>query len=116
MGTRCVGNDVKWLPILRAAVQQKSAVMIDYIALNGDESARRIYPLQIEFWGNVWTCTAWCEKRDGFRVFRVDRISSCVIDGRILPYDPHKSISEDNRSVGLTPLDICQSRNKTDVS
>ena len=30
----------------------------------------------MEYWGRVWTLTAWCELREGFRVFRVDRITA----------------------------------------
>jgi len=28
------------------------------------------------FWGNVWTLAAWCELREDFRMFRVDRVSN----------------------------------------
>ena len=31
-------------------------------------------PLGLYFWGKVWTLAAWCELRDDFRSFRVDRI------------------------------------------
>ena len=37
-------------------------------------SSRTIRPLQMEYWGRVWTLTAWCETRADFRSFRVDRI------------------------------------------
>ncbi len=42
---------------------------------------RRIRPLQTEYWGRAWTCPAWCELRDAFRVFRVDQIVDCVETG-----------------------------------
>jgi predicted DNA-binding transcriptional regulator YafY len=28
------------------------------------------------FYGPVWLLAAWCEFRDGFRVFRIDRMSA----------------------------------------
>ncbi|MFN9091981.1 MAG: WYL domain-containing protein [Alphaproteobacteria bacterium] len=31
----------------------------------------------MEFWGQAWTLTGWCEKRDDFRVFRCDRLVAC---------------------------------------
>jgi len=35
------------------------------------------------FWGPVWTIAAWCELREGFRNFRVDRIQRLdVLDER----------------------------------
>ena len=35
---------------------------------------RVVRPLGCFFWGEVWTLAAWCESRDAFRNFRVDRI------------------------------------------
>ena len=32
-------------------------------------------PLGLFFWGKVWTLVAWCELRNDFRNFRVDRMS-----------------------------------------
>ena len=30
----------------------------------------------MEYWGRVWTLTAWCEASEAFEVFRVDRIQT----------------------------------------
>ena len=35
-----------------------------------------MWPLGSFFWGAVWTLVAWCEKRQDFRSFRLDRIVS----------------------------------------
>jgi predicted DNA-binding transcriptional regulator YafY len=32
--------------------------------------------LGLWFWGKVWTLIAWCELRQDFRMFRIDRIDS----------------------------------------
>ena len=37
-------------------------------------SERVVWPLALAFWGATWTVTAWCEGRDDFRSFRVDRV------------------------------------------
>ena len=34
----------------------------------------RLRPLGLFFWGYAWSMTAWCELRDDFRSFRLDRI------------------------------------------
>lgn len=65
------------LTSLRRAVTQSRILEIEYCRLDGVVSQRRIFPLQIEYWGNTWTCTTWCKKREDFRVFRVDRIQAC---------------------------------------
>jgi predicted DNA-binding transcriptional regulator YafY len=34
-----------------------------------------VHPLGLFFWGNAWSITAWCELRNDFRNFRLDRVS-----------------------------------------
>jgi len=62
---------------VRKAIAQQNTLEITYIAASGAVSQRVIRPLQAEYWGRVWTCTAWCELRDGFRSFRLDRMRTC---------------------------------------
>jgi len=59
---------------LRISIREKHKVQIEYLSLAGVRTSRVLLPLQLEWWGAVWTLTAWCELRSGFRVFRVDRI------------------------------------------
>jgi len=33
-----------------------------------------VRPLSLYFWGEHWTLAAWCESRDDFRNFRIDRV------------------------------------------
>jgi predicted DNA-binding transcriptional regulator YafY len=58
---------------LRAAIEAGRVIEVIY----GDEKAkiteRRLRPMALLFWGNVWTLVAWCELRVDFRSFRVDR-------------------------------------------
>ena len=50
--------------------------MVDlrYIKEDGTASQRAVWPLGLFFWGAVWTLAAWCELRQDYRSFRVDRI------------------------------------------
>ena len=36
-------------------------------------------PLLLAFWSGVWTLSAWCEMRDDFRTFRMDRMEDVVV-------------------------------------
>jgi predicted DNA-binding transcriptional regulator YafY len=36
---------------------------------------RRVWPLGLFFYGPVWLLAAWCELRQDFRMFRVDRMA-----------------------------------------
>lgn len=59
---------------LRPAIDQLKIVSILYTREDGETSNRRIHPLGIFFWGRVWTLVAWCELRNDYRTFRLDRI------------------------------------------
>jgi predicted DNA-binding transcriptional regulator YafY len=48
---------------------------LTYLALSDKLSTRRIRPLGAWYWGKVWTLTGWCELRQDFRSFRLDRIT-----------------------------------------
>lgn len=62
------------LPVLRGAIRARRKLSIRYLSLSKQQSERLIRPLHLEFWGRVWTLTAWCEEKQDFRVFRLDRI------------------------------------------
>ena len=58
---------------LREAVQEKRKVFIQYRDLAEKSSERVLRPLGCFYWGSVWTLSAWCERRNDFRTFRIDR-------------------------------------------
>ena len=62
------------LALLRSAIQQQQKIAYDYIRLDGEHSSRIAHPLGLFYWGKVWTLVAWCELRQAFRHFRLDRI------------------------------------------
>ncbi|WP_172331717.1 YafY family protein [Mangrovicoccus sp. HB161399] len=61
---------------IERAVQAKERLEIGYADGAGAASTRIVRPLGLWFWGKVWTLVAWCELRDDFRVFRLDRIGA----------------------------------------
>ncbi len=69
-----------FLPLLREAVRNRCKLSLSYRRLDEAITARRVRPLSLEFWGNVWTLTAWCEWREDFRAFRIDRIEQAVTE------------------------------------
>ena len=67
------------LDALHAACLARQVVEFRYTRLNEDEARaeqRTVRPLALAFWSGVWTLTAWCETRDDFRTFRMDRIET----------------------------------------
>jgi predicted DNA-binding transcriptional regulator YafY len=68
---------------LRIAAETRRKVRLRYLDLKEQFSERLVRPLGCFYWGEVWTLAAWCEVRDGFRNFRVDRIQALdVLDER----------------------------------
>jgi len=65
--------------MLRHATDSQLKVCIDYVAEDGNASQRILHPLGQVFWGKVWTLIAWCELRESYRNFRLDRIKKMVI-------------------------------------
>jgi len=61
---------------VRLATDNNKKLQLDYKRADGQHSQRIIWPLGLFFWGSVWTIGAWCELRQAFRVFRLDRIST----------------------------------------
>ncbi|MEM1385044.1 MAG: YafY family protein [Pseudomonadota bacterium] len=59
---------------LRRAIGERRKIRFRYTNGAGEVSDRTVCPLLLSFFGPVWTLTAWCEMRQDFRVFRLDRI------------------------------------------
>jgi predicted DNA-binding transcriptional regulator YafY len=80
------------LAVIRQAIRQRHKIDIHYTREDGQQSQRRVHPLGLFYWGKVWTLVGWCELRDEFRHFRLDRMQQCqqspqrfeLIDGRRL--------------------------------
>ena len=62
------------LQALRTAAEARRKVRVVYLDLKERRSERVLRPLGCFYWSEVWTLAAWCETREGFRNFRVDRI------------------------------------------
>lgn len=63
------------MPDIRRALREQRKIRVDYRKENGEESQRILRPLAIIYWGRSWTLVGWCEWRDDFRHFRLDRIA-----------------------------------------
>ncbi|MBM7070377.1 YafY family protein [Actibacterium sp. 188UL27-1] len=87
------------MPLLRRAIRERLKLRIDYFSLSGERSTRILRPLQTDYWGRVWTCSAWCELRDSFRAFRIDRIQKCEPTGETFRPEVGKTIEDYLRHV-----------------
>lgn len=67
------------LPLFRKAIRQRRKMQLQYRSASDAMTGRTVRPLAIEAWGHAWTATAWCELREDFRMFRLDRIVAATV-------------------------------------
>jgi predicted DNA-binding transcriptional regulator YafY len=74
------------MQLLRRASQTGHKVRLSYRDAANAPSDRVLRPLALFYWGKVWTLAAWCETRQGFRNFRLDRMTGLTcLDERFEP-------------------------------
>ncbi|MEW2916456.1 YafY family protein [Ruegeria sp. ANG10] len=79
---------------IRSAIKTRQKLHLSYRRIDGVLTDRTIRPLHMEYWGRVWTLTAWCELREGFRVFRIDLIETVSPLPEIFADEPGKRLSD----------------------
>ena len=75
------------LPDLRRAIRETRKVRIAYRDAQGDQSERTVWPLAMAYYVDVTLLGAWCELRQDFRNFRVERITASTITEERFPTD-----------------------------
>lgn len=78
---------------IESAANARHRLILSYREDAGAETTRTIRPFGIWFWGRVWTAVGWCELRDDFRMFRVDRIAA-MEEGDIFRYESGKTFRD----------------------
>ncbi|NOD91697.1 WYL domain-containing protein [Ruegeria sp. HKCCD4884] len=79
---------------IRSAIKSRQKLRLSYQRIDGVLTERTIRPLHMEYWGRVWTLTAWCELRQGFRVFRIDLIETIAPLPELFADEPGKRLSD----------------------
>jgi predicted DNA-binding transcriptional regulator YafY len=76
------------IPALRRAIRERRKVRLTYRSERGDETTRVIRPLALLYFGPVWLYTGWCEMREDFRHFRLDRVGAADVLDETFPDKP----------------------------
>lgn len=79
---------------IRSAADNRYKLSMQYIRADGELSERIIWPLGLFFWGSVWTIGAWCEMRNAFRIFRIDRIEKSEVLEQRYPHEKGKALED----------------------
>ncbi|MBI2747664.1 MAG: YafY family transcriptional regulator [Burkholderiales bacterium] len=88
------------LQTLREATQARRRVQMNYRDMAGQPSQRAVRPLGCFFWGKVWTLAAWCETRNAFRTFRIDRVDALQVQESVFRDEAGKTLADFLRQVG----------------
>lgn len=73
------------LTAVRIAIRKEHKLHIAYRDKVGSATTRTIWPFALGFFEKVKTVIAWCELRNNFRMFRVDRMDSVEATGERMP-------------------------------
>ncbi|MBD8893482.1 helix-turn-helix transcriptional regulator [Roseibium litorale] len=87
------------IDLLERASNRRARLHVLYEDKEGLASERTLRPLGLWFWGKVWTLVAWCELRDDFRMFRLDRMQSIADTGETFRKEPGKTLQDFYRSM-----------------
>jgi predicted DNA-binding transcriptional regulator YafY len=91
-GTDAVVSDA--LHLLRQAVRNSSKVKFNYQRADSEKSVRTVWPLGLAYWGRTWTLIAWCELRNEFRSFRLDRMNNLIESGEAFTPQPGRTLED----------------------
>ncbi len=87
-------SEFSHLDPLRVAAREREYIKLYYQDEKKTDSEREIRPLAIYFWKGIWTLLAWCELRNDFRNFRVDRIIELNKLSRHFPVCPGQELTD----------------------
>jgi predicted DNA-binding transcriptional regulator YafY len=79
------------LPTIRQAIRTRQK-----LELTLHDRDRIVRPLQLDYWGRLWTCVVWCETTKGFDDIRVDEVTALRILPSLFVDEPGKSLSDFN--------------------
>jgi len=79
---------------IREAIHKKLKVKLCYTDTNQLKSERLVRPLSLTVYSEGWMFAAWCELREDFRYFRLDRISEFCLTDQPYPLDEDKSLKQ----------------------
>jgi predicted DNA-binding transcriptional regulator YafY len=91
------------LGAIRLAIRHEQKLTIDYRNNDLSESARTIWPFMVGFFERVRVVAAWCELRQDYRHFRVDRILGMASAGVRYPRRRAAMLKEWRQQNGIEP-------------
>lgn len=70
---------------VRVAIRLQTKIQIDYVDEHKQISHRQLWPFALGYFNDKMLLAAWCELREDFRNFRLDRIQTLIFTAQIYP-------------------------------
>ena len=99
------GRAAPLMKTVRRAIRERCILRIGYEDERGSQTQRRVRPLAIWAFTDGWLFAAWCELRQDFRAFRLDRIACLEETGEAFDDHPERTLQAylDARSLAVRP-------------
>jgi len=82
----------QYLPMIRQAIRARQK-----LKLTMNDTDHTVRPLQLDYWGRLWTCVVWNEKARDFAELRVDQITHLKTLPSLFVDEAGKSLADFNR-------------------
>lgn len=77
------------LPKIRSAIRSRQKLAL---AIAGRD--RTVRPLQLDYWGRLWTCVVWCDTSRKFDELRIDQITHLRVLPALFVDEPGKRLED----------------------
>lgn len=85
----------QYMAVLQKTIVEKKRVQIRYLSNYSEEATERIVePIGLTYYGSAWHLIAWCQLRNGYRDFRIDRMKSLHVKDETFKKEKHPSLRE----------------------
>ncbi|MEM9028392.1 MAG: YafY family protein [Pseudomonadota bacterium] len=79
---------------VRHALRGQNKIRFTYTDGIGAGTCRTVRPLSLAYFGAIWLLAAWCELREDFRVFRLDRMANFESLDDVFRHEPGRTLSD----------------------
>jgi predicted DNA-binding transcriptional regulator YafY len=102
VGPQAPHIDVVDTALVRQAIRGERKLVIAYRDAAGRATTRAIWPFAIGFFDRARVVVAWCEARQGFRHFRLDRVARLEVTAARYPRGRAALLADWQRGLGTT--------------
>jgi len=83
-----------YLQVVRTSLRKRTRIVISYVDGKNQTSTRTIRPIGLTIFDTIWLLTTWCELRNDFRNFRIDRIQSVTDTHTAFPREAGREFAD----------------------